>query len=213
MKDSYSVLVLIIGGVFVLASLILLLRGLRSRAHLHYGAYNVERQEIRRDMLISFSRGAVALLLGIIMFTIYGIIPSDKELQADGPSTPQATVVSTGEAVPTRGATTTSDSTVIRDTPAPPMTLTPIQLPTRTAVESPEPTETAPSLTAIVNSFNGLWLREEPDAESPELELIIDGTVLVILPGREPAGQAEWQQVRTPDGLEGWVFIQFIEYQ
>jgi hypothetical protein len=66
--------------------------------------------------------------------------------------------------------------------------------------------------TAVVNSPNGLWLREAPGG-TQEVELIPDGTVLILLPGLETVDGTEWQQVRTPAGNEGWVAVEFIIYQ
>jgi SH3-like domain-containing protein len=66
--------------------------------------------------------------------------------------------------------------------------------------------------TALVNSPNGLWLRESPGG-TQEVELIPDGSVLILLPGREVANDSEWQQVRTQAGNEGWVAVDFIIYQ
>jgi hypothetical protein len=42
------------------------------------------------------------------------------------------------------------------------------------------------------------------------LEWLLEGTVLIILPGRETADEFEWQQVQTEEGLIGWVATEFI---
>jgi hypothetical protein len=44
------------------------------------------------------------------------------------------------------------------------------------------------------------------------LELIPDGTALILMEGVETVENQGWQQVRTPAGNEGWVAVEFIEY-
>jgi hypothetical protein len=66
--------------------------------------------------------------------------------------------------------------------------------------------------TAVVNSPNGLYLREAPGG-TQEVELIPDGTILIVLEGREVVDGLEWQQVQTPAGNVGWVAVDFIIYQ
>jgi hypothetical protein len=202
---------LVVAILFIVGFVFMLVRGLRARAHLSDYAYGVERQAVRHEMLVSFSRSAVMLLVAIILFAIYGVLPNNGEPEFLETETPTVTMV------PTAAITQTADSSQLpvgeTSTAAPVDTITPDEEPTGV----PEPTETPiPSIqatTAVVESFNGLYLRTEPDAESQELELVLDGTQLFLLDGREPVGQPEWQQVRAPSGLEGWVFIQFIVYQ
>lgn len=188
-----------------------LARGLRARAQLSDYAYGVEKQAIRHDMLVSFSRSAVLLLIAIIILTVYGVLPKDDENEFLETESPIATAVQTPEIDQT--AESIPQTQIQTETIAPVNTESPTDEPTIVV----EPTETlsptVQSTTAAVESFNGLWLRSGPDADSQELELIPDGTVLILLDGLEPVGQAEWQQVRAPSGQEGWVFIQFILYQ
>ena len=63
-----------------------------------------------------------------------------------------------------------------------------------------------------MSSPNGLYLREAPGG-SQELELIADGTELILLDGSETVDDLEWRQVRTPAGNEGWVAADFIVVQ
>jgi hypothetical protein len=55
-------------------------------------------------------------------------------------------------------------------------------------------------------------LRSLPSTEGEQLEWVLDGTTLLLLPGKQTADEFEWQQVRTPTGLEGWVAVDFIIY-
>jgi hypothetical protein len=66
--------------------------------------------------------------------------------------------------------------------------------------------------TAIVDSEVGLYLRDAPGG-TEEVELLPNGTVLILLDGQETVDGEEWQEVRAPSGNEGWVAVAFIEYQ
>jgi hypothetical protein len=78
--------------------------------------------------------------------------------------------------------------------------------------DTPEPTNTPILPSAAVSSPNGLWLRESPGGVQ-ELELLPDGSVLILLQGLEIADELEWQEVRTPAGNVGWVAVEFIVYE
>ncbi len=211
MNSPVDTIVLVVATVFIVGFVFMLVRGLRARANLSDYAYGVERQAVRHEMLVSFSRSAVMLLVAIILFAIYGVLPNNGEpefLETETPSTTMA---------PTTAITQTADSTQLpvgeTSTAIPVDTITPDDEPTGVPGPTGTPIPSNQAITAVVESFNGLYLRTEPDTESQELELVLDGTELIVLDGREPAGQPEWQQVRAPSGLEGWVFIQFIVYQ
>jgi hypothetical protein len=73
-------------------------------------------------------------------------------------------------------------------------------------------TPTAEPVTATVISEAGVWLRAIPGTEGEQLEWVLEGTTLTLLPGLETADDLEWQQVRTPAGNEGWVAVPFIQY-
>jgi hypothetical protein len=42
------------------------------------------------------------------------------------------------------------------------------------------------------------------------LEWLLEGSILIVLPGQETADDLLWQQVQTEDGLIGWVAAEFI---
>jgi hypothetical protein len=177
-------------------------------------------------MLISFFGGTFLLILGLVIFGIYGVFgfepfPETNELETGATFTPSPTVMTT---LPSSEATITP--TENPTTSVTPVNLENLETPTFTPeipTETPEPSETpspeTPTVTstpdidtAVVNSPNGLWLRETPGG-TQEVELIPDGTVLTVLAGREVVDGFEWQQVRTPAGNEGWVAVEFIVYQ
>jgi hypothetical protein len=72
--------------------------------------------------------------------------------------------------------------------------------------------------TAVVNEFGGVWLRDAPNGGT--IVVLLQGTVVELLEGREFAGNYEWQKVRvmsTPPnsaaqvGQEGWAAFQFLQ--
>jgi len=213
-------------GVCVLGALYLLLRGFSHRG-VPQSAYGVARQEARHSMLSSFFGAFFLLVLGLIIFGVYGVFGFDLFAEVSGSepgvtltpppvqtATPTDTAVEPVNNPPTTGPTNTPVGLQNLSTP----TFTP-EIPTETPTASLTPTPETPTATstsvvdtAVVNSPNGLWLREAPGG-TQEVELIPDGTVLTVLPGRETIDDQEWQQVRTPSGNEGWVAVDFIIYQ
>jgi hypothetical protein len=204
---------LIIAGLFLSGSVILLIRGLRARSSLADRAYGVERQEVRHEMLVSFTRSAVLLFIALIVFAIYGLVPRDEEIEPATTATRASISSPTIEAEGTLLPSTSRPPKRASDLITPTTFATPSEQNTRVNEPTQVPTSTLLAKTAVVNSFNGLWLRSEPDPEGDQLELIPNETVLIVLQASEPTDQTEWQQVRSPSGLEGWVFKQFILYQ
>ncbi|MBX7253849.1 MAG: SH3 domain-containing protein, partial [Candidatus Promineofilum sp.] len=71
-------------------------------------------------------------------------------------------------------------------------------------------TATTPVQTATVSSGVGVWLRGAPSTTGEQLEWLLDGTVVTLLPGQQTADDLLWQQVRTEAGVEGWVARDFL---
>lgn len=213
MTGLLNTLFLIIAGLFLFGSVILLIRGLQARSSLTDRAYGVERQEVRHEMLVSFTRSAVLLFIALVVFAIYGLVPRDEEIEPVATVTRASIINPTNEADGTLVPTPFTPPTRATELAAPATSATPGEQSTRVNEPTQSPTTTLQAKTAVVNSFNGLWLRSDPDPESDQLELIPNEAVLIVLHESEPTDQSEWQQVRSPSGLEGWVFIQFIVYQ
>jgi hypothetical protein len=190
-------------------------------------AYGVARQEARHSMLTSFFGAIILLVIGLLIFGVYGtfgfdfLVESAEPDPTDAPTMPltatSAPPESTIEPAIDSTTTVTTITLVGLDNLSTP-TFTP-EIPTETPTPSQTPTPQTPTATstpdidtAVVNSPNGLWLREAPGG-TQEIELIPDGAVLTVLPGRETIDDLEWQQVRTPAGNEGWVAVDFIIYQ
>jgi hypothetical protein len=192
----------------LVAAVIFFARGLLARGGVSESAYGVERQEARHDTLISFARGVVMVILALILLAVFGLSPRPESAPptVDLSETPLPTLLATAAA--TIGPT----ETLPPAQEAGPSPTSPLPTPTDTPLITPEPSATAELASAVVNSPNGLWLREAPGGNE-QLELIPDGTILTLLPGVEEVDGAAWQQILTPAGNEGWVATEFIVYQ
>jgi len=211
-------------GLIFLIGLFFLLRGLQFRSRSSHASYGVAQQDARRAMQTDFVRGIAAGFVGLILLGVVGLSPSPaaEDFVTTEPPPTRAIISSTN----TPTSTPTSPSLV--NSPIPPTEIATQELliqgsptfePTSTPVEptstiTPEPalTDTPKPLTATVNSGVGVWLRRTPGVDGEQVEWVLDGTVLTLLPGVETADEFEWQQVITPEGNEGWVAIPFILY-
>lgn len=206
-----NLILLILAGASVIAAIISALAGLGLRSRVANSAYGVGRQEMRRTMHVAFIRALAFGLLALIFIAVYGLSARPDDVFSTEPSadfTPPGAASATPELEPTdtlpaASATPTTQprptSTTPAGTPTPENTSTPAITPT------PEPS-------AIVTAPAGLYLRDVPGGTA-ELELIAEGTALILLPGRQTVDDLEWQQVRSPSGLEGWVAAEFLDYQ
>jgi hypothetical protein len=126
--------------------------------------------------------------------------------------TPTATATNTPTAGPTLTATPTPTYT-----PTPSPTATATETPTPTVTPSPTATATAtPTMTpsptpplATVEFAYGLNMRQDPTSNSPLVEFLEPGTVVILLGGQENNEEGAWQQVEA-DGQSGWVLAEFL---
>lgn len=99
-------------------------------------------------------------------------------------------------------------------TPTPTATLTPSATPTPTATPTvtPQPTQTPiPPLgdTAVVQTGGGtLWVRRTPGGET--LAVVENGSTIVLADGIANWEGTLWREVRTLDGVLGWVQNEFL---
>jgi hypothetical protein len=210
-----NIIIIVLAAVFLLAALVSAIAGLRARSSLINEPYGVGRQESARSMKVSFIRAAVFGVLALILFGVYGLRlgPDDVLSTEPGPDfTPPATALAT--------ATNVAPTATLSITPSPtggaptatanaPSATTVVATATTTLTPTVTPT---PVPTALVTSEVGLYLRDVPGGEA-EIELLPVGTELVLLAGSETVDGAEWQEVRAPSGNEGWVAVEFIEFQ
>lgn len=211
MTAILNIVLPLVAGLFILGAAVSIVRAIRNRSQSGRLPYGVGRQEARREMQIAFLRGGILLVVGLIVLGVYGLsgLPGNASPEVDPAGTPQPPATMTLPVLPPTNTPTPSptvEPTIPVETPEPPPTASTLD-PTATPTQAPTP---QPS--AIVNSEVGLYLREAPGG-SQELELLPAGTVLILLPGRENVDGVEWQQVRAPSGLEGWVAVDFIVYQ
>jgi hypothetical protein len=207
-----NLVLLVFAGLFALAAVLSALAGLGTRSRMANSPYGVGRQERRRTMQVSFIRALAFAILALIFFGVYGISsrPGGTRASERGVGATQVPPVASATPGITATATfaATATATLAASTPTattPSVTGTPTATATATITPTPEPS-------AIVTAPAGLYLRDVPGGTA-ELELITEGTVLVLLPGRQTVDDLDWQQVRSPSGLEGWVAAEFLDYQ
>jgi hypothetical protein len=194
----------VLAGATILAALLFVWRGIKARSHLARHAYGVGRQEARQAMQVDFVRAVAAFFVSLILLGVFGLSPRPAEILPT-PTPPSSTILTpTATALPTVTATRQVVPTLEPSPTGPSVTETPTAMPTATATAAPQ--------TATVSSGVGVWLRAAATTEAEQLEWLLDGTVLTLLPGRQSAEGFEWQQVRTPAGNEGWVAVDFIVY-
>jgi hypothetical protein len=213
-KALFDVGVPLLAALLFLAAIVFLLRAFSRRTRATGPlVYGVGRQERRQSIQVDLARGVVLLVVGLITLGVYGLRPMPAELEPGGTvtqpaPTPQATVplVEALTLSPTATATPAlpAGPTVAATPTSPVPTATPTATPTETA--TPEPP------TAVVDSPNGLWLRESPSTAGAALENLAHNSVLLLLSGRETVDDIEWQQVQAPSGNQGWVAAEFLIY-
>jgi hypothetical protein len=197
-----------------LAAIAFLLRALNRRGKQAAPmVYGVGRQELRHSIQVDLARSLVLLLAGLITLGVYGLRPMPAELAPGAAVTQPASLPEetdplvealTPSPAPTATPTLSANPTVTATATSPAPTATPTATPTETA--TPEPP------TAVVDSLNGLWLRERAGTGGAVLENLAHNSVLLLLPGQETVDDIDWQQVRAPSGNEGWVAAQFLIY-
>ncbi|MEW5988882.1 MAG: DUF389 domain-containing protein [Chloroflexota bacterium] len=145
-----------------------------------------------------------------LTLTVIRITQLDPLIPPTLTPTPTATNTGTPPPTPTFIPTTTPTPTPTH-TPTPTPTHTPTPTPTDTPTPTPThtPTPTPTVVTAVVTYPYGLNLRAEPGVEGELLALLPEGTVVVLLDGREVVEGQTWQQVQV-NGIVGWVLADYL---
>jgi len=208
-----NTIILAFMAVSIAAALYFVGRGLRAGSLSAKETYGVGQVEAARSMKIDIARGIALVILGLILLGVYGLSSRSTEAIAEPTPPPPTTVLDVLNDSTDVPDTAVSSPTAVTVIPTPvSATIAPAVTPT---VElTPEPTEVPPTpapVTAVVISEVGVWLRGTPSTTGEQLEWVLNGTVLTVLPGQETADDFQWQQVRTPAGNEGWVALDFIE--
>lgn len=210
MTAVLNYLILAFMGVSIAAALYFVGRGLRARSLSTKETYGVGQVEAARSMKIDIARGIAFVFLGLILLGVYGLSSRPTEAIAEPTPPSPTTVLDVNTDVPDTAVSTPTATTTV-PTPVS-ATIAPTETPT--VEPTPEPTEAPPTpapVTAVVISEVGVWLRGTPSTTGEQLEWVLNGTVLTVLPGQQTADDFQWRQVRTPAGSEGWVAVDFIQ--
>ncbi|MCA9970781.1 MAG: SH3 domain-containing protein [Anaerolineales bacterium] len=206
-----NLLLPVLAGVCLLTAGLFLLRAWRSRRRVGRQVYGVGQVETRRVMQIRLLKAIGMFVLAAVLMGAWGILLAIGDAEPVVTATPTVSTRAVASATPTGEAATatatlapTLQATLTQAPAVPTVAASPTVSPTPSVTPAPRPP------TATVSSEVGVYLRAEPNTDAAELEWVLDGTVLVLLPGRVQGEAFEWQQVRTPAGNEGWVAVPFI---
>lgn len=110
-----------------------------------------------------------------------------------------------GSAAPTPAAA--SDTGTATATPSPTATNTPLPTATPTPTITPTPIE---GITGTINT-NGstLWVRRSPGGQ--QLVIVQDNEIVLLENGRANQGGILWREIRTVNGILGWIQVEFLE--
>lgn len=152
--------------------------------------YTLEREAILRRASFSLS-GSVLLFLAAISLLVY-----DRQ-QHLAEAVAATGVIIEGVATPTLPLNVEQFPPLATETPTPDLSI-------------PTPTATAVICRAVVDSVNGLRIRDTPGGG--ELDILADGSILTLLTEEEPVDVSGviWRKVRPVIGDEGWVAEEFI---
>ncbi len=128
-------------------------------------------------------------------------IPPSATPEQAGPSPTPGDAVA-GTTVPTATANGTATPTS-----SPTATNTPLPTATNTPTITPTPIE---GITGTINT-NGstLWVRRSPGGQS--LVIVQDNEIVLLENGRANQGGILWREVRTVNGVLGWIQAEFLE--
>jgi uncharacterized hydrophobic protein (TIGR00271 family) len=167
--------------------------------------------ELQDSIGIALQR-TVGLQLTVILVTeLDPVVPPTHTPTPTPTSTP--TLGPTPTATPTQTNTPTASPThtpTMLPTSTSTSTAMPTETPTATPTETATPTYTPTPPTALVDYLFGLNIREEPGTDADVIGFLQDGSIVVLLEGRETVDGLDWQQVAF-DGQVGWVSDEFLQ--
>lgn len=203
MTTVLNIVLLSLAGLSALGALYFLTKGLGARSRIHRQAYSVGQVEARRTSLLNWVRAGFFFLVALIFIGIFAVWPLLSGREPAPAPTPTLPVVTTAPEV-------TPLTTQPAAATAPAQASPTVQPTAPTAAATAAPTATTAPQTATVSSGVGVWLRGAPSTTGEQLEWLLDGTTVTLLPGQETADELLWQQVRTAAGVEGWVARDFL---
>ncbi len=216
MTAVFNILIPLLAIVAIGATIYYGLRAFRYKTSFSRQPYNVGQQHTHRAMQLDMLRAGAFLIVAFMMLILVGFSQiSTSATDIDGQNVIETEPV---EEETSLAATATVDvPIVIPQTAVAIATATTPPLPTFPPLPTEQPT--IPTITplplppsAIVTSEVGVWLRSEPTVSSEQIEWLLDGTVLVLLDGKQSGDDLEWQRVQAASGNEGWVATLFITY-
>ena len=183
--------------------------------------YGVGQFEKNREMKLDVMRGVGAAILGLIFLAVFGLMPHSADTVDETVETPVPTMTATVVVTPSPTVTAivvptiAPGTAVIFPTPTADSPDAPINTPdapTANPTIAPATATNAPAAkTAVVSSGVGVWLRDAPTINSNQLEWLLEGVILTVLDGQQTADGLDWQEVRTAEGVDGWVASDYIE--
>ena len=203
MAVIFNIILPILAGLSILAMFIFIWRAFNARYKSSRQAYGVGRQEAHKAAKVNVIRAAFSLLLALIFLAVIGVSPRIAAQIAPTPTATPLLATKSPSPAATLVPTATKGSSTSEPSPTSPRS-------TETATPLPTVTSTPQPLTATVSSGVGVWLRDLPGTDTEQLEWLLEGTTLFVLPGQETSDDLLWQQVQTEDGLIGWVASEFI---
>jgi len=151
----------------------------------------------------------VLIGLGSVWTVLRGRVPGQVDLPVvSSPVVQPSQQPSPQPATPVAHRSSSTPAPVETQTPlAPGVTLTPTNtlIPTATFTQTATPAPTPVWAIISAQSFNGAYIRSEPKVGGKIMTSLLNGTLVEVLPGTARDGNVLWAQVRTDDGVEGWI--------
>jgi hypothetical protein len=212
-----SVIIPLLGAIGILVAVFFGLRALSTRLQASKQAYGVGQLESKRSMQKDLIWATMALIVGLFFLGVYALFPDGDEMAEPEPeqtSVPEMTDESIETELTPVEETAVPEATN-SPTPVPfpesQVTVLPTNPPAPSPTSIPTATPEPEPQTAVVASGVGVYLRANPSVSALDLQWLLEGASLEVLPDQAEADGYTWVLVRTVDGIEGWVATDFIE--
>ena len=152
-----------------------------------------QRAQSALGFLVAFSFAAVIALGGLLLPALIGYAPTPIQ-----PSATDAALPGVGPTLPAG------------ETPNDPSA--PLSSPTAPAEPPVEPTPTRILPMAIIGNTGGAGanIRSIPGLGGTIIEVLADGTRVILLEETEQVDGFDWQSIEMPDTRNGWVVVQYL---
>jgi hypothetical protein len=160
------------------------------RAHI---ADQRQKAQSALGFLVAFSFAAVISLGGLILPVIIGYTPEPFQ-----PTDPTVDIPGIDPTLPANE--TPPDQPPVEASPTP----------SNESPTEPTPTQILPRATIGNTGGAGANIRSIPGLGGAIVEVLADGTRVILLEGSEEVDGFEWQEIEMPDTRTGWVVVQFL---